>query len=423
VSTGKLNPPNQALFELIKANRGKTVTSEQILDVTKWQASTWKTHWSKGVYTPFLSEKSKTEYVVTAAPDLDEAAFYRRISQNHQARELGANCKNPLARALLHKAKDNMTLALELYNRPSLDNRLDGFCVLFCMAWEQLLKAEIIEASGEEKIYRAPAEKGKRRETISLEAALNQRFQENDPVRKNVGLIAEFRHEATHLLMRELQGVMSRVFQSGVMNFARRFLATSEHPLFPTSSAGLLSLVSDFDTEPDVITLRQMYGQTTGDEIAGLLKTISAEIKKQDNVAFAVPIGYSLVLTKKESEGDIKLVPGNAAPHEGTIIEKAVPLEHKYPYKATDAAAEVAKQTGETFTMHSFIAVCHVEKWRKSNNEYHHEMTHPIKYRVYSKKAVEFCVAKLKSDPDYLEKALTSYSASMKKKGKKKAVA
>lgn len=34
-----------------------------------------------------------------------------------------------------------MMLALELYNRPSLDNRLDAFVLCFCTAWEQLLKA------------------------------------------------------------------------------------------------------------------------------------------------------------------------------------------------------------------------------------------------------------------------------------------
>ena len=38
-----------------------------------------------------------------------------------------------------------MLLALELYNRPSLDNRLDSFILCFCVAWEQLLKAMLIE--------------------------------------------------------------------------------------------------------------------------------------------------------------------------------------------------------------------------------------------------------------------------------------
>ncbi|MGQ6481559.1 DUF3644 domain-containing protein, partial [Serratia sp. IR-2025] len=35
-------------------------------------------------------------------------------------------------------------LSLEVYNRPSLDNRVEAFCILSINAWELLLKAELI---------------------------------------------------------------------------------------------------------------------------------------------------------------------------------------------------------------------------------------------------------------------------------------
>ena len=60
-----------------------------------------------------------------------------------------------------------MMLALELYNRPSLENKLDGFVLLFCTAWEQLTKAMLIESKGEDSIFLPPNNKGFR-ETISL---------------------------------------------------------------------------------------------------------------------------------------------------------------------------------------------------------------------------------------------------------------
>ncbi|WP_373416923.1 DUF3644 domain-containing protein, partial [Vibrio parahaemolyticus] len=60
----------------------------------------------------------------------------------------------------MKKSRDNMMLALELYNRPSLENKLDGFVMLFSTAWEQLLKSMIIEAEGELAIYSNPTKKG-----------------------------------------------------------------------------------------------------------------------------------------------------------------------------------------------------------------------------------------------------------------------
>ncbi|WP_434670402.1 DUF3644 domain-containing protein [Klebsiella sp. B345] len=48
-----------------------------------------------------------------------------------------------------------MILALELYNRPSLENKMDAFVMCFCTAWEQFLKARIIEQDGEKTIFRS----------------------------------------------------------------------------------------------------------------------------------------------------------------------------------------------------------------------------------------------------------------------------
>lgn len=415
-----LNPANQALFKLLLENRDKEVTAAQILKVTKWSESTWKTHHSKNVYAPYLRDEpgKAATYFVTAPADLDEATFRRRISQNHGAKELGAHLDEPLARALVRKARDNMTLALELYNRPSLENRLDGFCVLFCIAWEQLLKAELIEEFGVEKNYRA-TKPGKRQETISLEEALKVTLEEADPVRKNVAQIAEFRHEATHLLMREAQSVFSRPFQPGILNFAKRFAQVTEFPLFPRGSVGLMSLIGDTETEPDVIGLQQTYGNTPGSEIAALIKSLSHAIASENALEFAIPIDVKLVLTKKEQEGDIKLVPSDSATHALAVVHKPVSIEKLYPFRAKEAVGAITKGSGKEFTTHALLAIRHHEKWDKGNNEHHHELKHPVSYHVYSQKAVDFCIEKLKTDASYVAKALASYSASHKKKKSK----
>lgn len=411
----KLNAQNQAFYELLTAKRGKTITSKEILDVTGWTDSTWRTHWNKGVYSPFLTEQADGSYRVSNSDALNETAFQKRVTQKHQSRELGAQCKSPLARALLRKAKENITLALELYNRPSLENRLDGFCMLFCAAWEQLLKATLIERDGEQSIYRQ-VKPGRRHETLSLEECLARLFLETDPVRRNIGLIAEFRHEATHLLMREVQGVMSRIFQSGILNFARRFQQFANEPLFLSSSGGLLSLVCDFEDQPDVLSLRQMYGETVGNEIAALIEHISQEIRKTDDHTFAIPVEYRLRLTKKEMKGDITLVPADEAPVALKVVEKPVPVEHQFPHKATDAAKLVGEAIGKRFTNDMFLAVCHQEKWKSSNNEFHHEIKHPVKYRIYSQKAVDFVINKEKNDAGYIDRAVNSYHAAQRKK-------
>lgn len=70
--------------------------------------------------------------------------------------------------------------------------------MLFCTAWEQLLKAVavIIERHGEETIYRKNPKSGLK-ETISLRACLSMLYVPTSNVRKNIERIASIRGSAT----------------------------------------------------------------------------------------------------------------------------------------------------------------------------------------------------------------------------------
>ena len=139
-----------------------------------------------------------------------------------------------------------MILALELYNRPSLENRLDAFVLLFCTAWEQLLKAVLIERDGEDSIFEDQEIKGRQKETISLRKALEKMYEGKDAKRRNLERIKYYRDKATHLLMPELQLLISRVFQSGVLNYAEEFELFAEQPFIDSAGGGLMTLVGDF---------------------------------------------------------------------------------------------------------------------------------------------------------------------------------
>ena len=69
--------------------------------------------------------------------------------------------------------------------------------MLFCAAWEQLLKATIIEDTDEE--------------TISLQNSLEQVFVNDDKIKENILKIVDIRDRALHLLIPKLQGVASKV--------------------------------------------------------------------------------------------------------------------------------------------------------------------------------------------------------------------
>lgn len=407
-----LSDAQKGLLALLKAKSGKSVSRDEVLTATGWKVATLKSYLSKGNLDAFLKEGSEGQFDVKTGPDLDEWTFARQMTQSVSVREIGAPCKSSLARALVRKARDNMVLALELYNRPTLENRLDSFCMLFCTAWEQLLKAEIIENEEEDVIY-TEVEEGKRPKTISLEKALDKRLAANDPVRANVLAIAELRHGATHLLMPEVQSVLSRLFQAGVINFAKRFPSLGGMPLFPSSSSGLMSLISDPE-KLDVVALREMYGEKTAKGILDLVSTLDANIEKTKDDRFAIGVEYRLVLTKSESKADIRLTTAAEADGSAAVVEKPVPLDKMFPYSMGDVAAQLSSRLAMKITAYDVQVMLAREKWKAQNNDFH-QYTSRFKIHQYSERVIAVLGEKLSADPQYLVRARMSYKAAQRK--------
>ena len=80
-----------------------------------------------------------------------------------------------LTEKLLDKSKEAFTMAIEIYNKPTIKYRIEGFSFFICNAWELMLKAYMIKAKGENSIYY----KDNPERTLSLENCIQQVFTNN----------------------------------------------------------------------------------------------------------------------------------------------------------------------------------------------------------------------------------------------------
>lgn len=420
-----ISEKQRKFFEFLqKMEKSKKVFSANDVEkATGWKASTFKTYYAKGQLSDFVSEKGKGKFIAAGVSGLDANQFEKKLSQSKHRRALGHNCKSFLAKALLHKSKDNMMLAIELYNRPSLVNKLDGFVMLFCTAWEQLLKAKLIESDGEESIF---VERKQRKETISLRDCLDKCFDKNSSVKKNIKKIVEIRDQAVHLLVPELQGVMSRIFQSGVFNYSKLFEEFSQSLFMTTSFTGMMSLVGDFEL-PSMPVMSSYYGDAAKD-ILNLAESLQKEIDSSDDMEFAIPLNVRFSITKDTENGPVILLQKAEEGMEGLqkafIIEKAKDPEKSHPYLTKEAIDEindrltkrykrqrldkhlisVDKISGmKVFNMYDFQKIVNKLKFKKNTNEYHYESKKPCVHR-YSEKAIEKIIERIMSDEKYLDK-------------------
>ena len=429
----KVPKTHSALLALLKSkeNAGDSITVAEILHATDWKKSTFLTYLHKGIFSPLLSEQGTDTFAVSSVTTLGEDEFSRLLSQSKHRRELGHICRSRLAKALLRKSRDNMMLALELYNRPSLDNRMDGFVLCFCTVWEQLLKSMLIERHGEISIFKDKQRKKTGiRETISLRDCLNRQYGKDDLIKRNIDHIADYRDKAVHLLMPEIQGPVSRLFQSGIMNYSKEFEGFAQHRFLESSHAGLMTLIGDLRS-PDAAVLKSRYGNYVGEEIAQLASELADEAGKANDIRFAVPIDVRLGFAKDSADGHVIYLSnadqGMEALRNAIVVEKPVDREKTHPYLQKDIIKIINNRLNEQYrtedlqealpsrddtdmpyiNSHDFQAVIAKLKWKSSTNRYHYKSSNP-EIHYYSDYAIDEFLAKVMDDKSFLVRARES---------------
>jgi hypothetical protein len=415
-----------------RANR--KFNKEQIIAATGWKPATFKTYFGKGQITQFVSDIGANQFEAINTLEISFVEFKKRLSQSKHFQELGHKCKSNLAKALLKKSRDNMLLALELYNRPSLENKLDGFVLLFCTAWEQLSKARLIEQDGEDSIFEPNAKKGTRR-TIPLRSCLDRLYDAKSNIRKNIEIATDWRDKAVHLLMPEIQSIASRIFQSGVLNFSSEFEAFTEVPFISSQHTGMMSLVGEFKLPPASL-LKTLYGSAAS-EILELAQQVEKEIEDADDIAFAIPLRVSLVFAKEEGDAQIVIAKANGSTEDlkqlrqALVIEKPVDSDKSHPLSQSELLKVINENLLENFSIDK-LQRCLVAKdkkgtpalnsnclqacldklkWKLQNNEFHRH--HKISNRhQYSPSAVKELIKKITEDEKFLSQAKDRHNQS-----------
>lgn len=316
-----------------------------------------------------------------------------------------------LEKQLLERSQDAYLLALDLYNRPTIRYRLEGFCFLFTNAWELLLKAKIIEDTRDDRTIFYRKQRGQPRKSISLRGALRKVYpNEQDPVRRNVEEIAALRDYATHLIVPELEVIYSGIFQAGVLNYANVLRSWFEVSLADRASPPMLTLVFDVkQIEP--VSMQKRYGKEVSDFVLSRQRSIDEATREARSPQFGIPIAYRLVLTKKPQEADVVLSLGGEDAPEVQLIEVPRDISRTHPYRFRQLAASIADRLGESqrFTTYDLVAVLHKLKTKKSPRSRHHYLVEATGTDLYSQDLADLIVSNIENHPDYLALARGAY--------------
>lgn len=198
---------------------------------------------------------------------------------------------------LIEKSKEAFIMAIEIYNKPTIKYRLEGFSFFICNAWELMLKAYLIKTQGEQSIYFSD----KPDRTISLENCLQKIFtNEKSPLRRNLAKIIELRNTSTHFITEEYEAVYVPLLQACVFNFIEKMNEFHGEDISLLISENFLNLsvrISDLNEN----TVRAKYSRQVAEKLISTAKDLDSIIEN-NNSKFAIRLEHLYYSTKKRED-------------------------------------------------------------------------------------------------------------------------
>lgn len=308
---------------------------------------------------------------------------------------------------LLDKSKEAFLMAIEIYNKPSIKYRVEGFSFFICNAWELMLKARLVSTQGSEVIYY----KDNQSRTITLENCIKKIFtNEHSPIHKNLMRIVELRNTSTHFIVEEYEMVYIPLFQACVLNYTEKmqeFHGVDITELIPQNFLTLtvsMKALSEAD-------LRAKYPGQIAERLIATSSALASEIA-ENNHSFAIRIEHHHYITKDKSKAtDIVHISKNAEPGVQIIKELKDPSEtHKYNTKKCiqEINARLSRkkisilQNGNVvnFNAHHFDLFCKYFGIKENPKLCYVYRVPKSPTYSYSIQAIDFIVSEIEKDPE-----------------------
>jgi len=310
---------------------------------------------------------------------------------------------------LLEKSKEAFILGIEIYNKPTISYRVEGFSFFICNAWELMLKSHLIKTSGDSSIYY----KNNPDRTISLENAIEMIFTNNkDPLRKNLEKIIELRNTSIHFVTEEYEMVYIPLFQSCVLNFSEKMMDFHGFDITTLIPQNFLTLnVSMQAVENSKIIAK--YPEEIANKLIDKIDEIEL-LSSGNNEKFALKIEHHHFLVKDKSKATSMVKIDKDADSSVKIIKDLKDPNQTHPYSFNRIIKSVTKRLDRegidmTFNRHTFSLF--IKKFDlKSNEAYCYSFTTGEKSLTYkySQQVVDLIVDQIKKDPEnimeYLKK-------------------
>lgn len=307
-----------------------------------------------------------------------------------------------LEERLIEKSIEAFIMGLELYNKPTIKYRIEGFSFFIVNSWELMLKATLLKRG--ESIYFSD----KPDRTLSLENVIRKIYTDkNTRIRLNLEKIIELRNISTHYITEDYEVKYVPLFQACVLNFVNEMQRFHGVDITQYIAQNFLTISARYEPLSNE-ELRLKYSPQIAEKLIKQSNEIDVLSATYNSDKFAINIKQNLYVTKKKSEADFTVSIDSRSDAKVAFIKdlKDPSDTHKYSYKnVITAVQERLKKKNiklgykSGFTQYvlnliiDFYDIKHEPKYA-----YEHVIGNQHSY-TYSQQFIEFIVAEIEKSP------------------------
>ena len=310
---------------------------------------------------------------------------------------------------LIDKSVEAFILALEIYNKPTIRYRIEGFSFFICNAWELMLKAELVNKNV--SIY----QKDKKDRTISLEQTVKKIYTDkNTRIRLNLERIIELRNISTHYITEDYEAKYAPLFQACVLNFVNEINRFHNVDITKHIAQNFLTITSSYEPlSNEQIILK--YSPEVAQKFIQQANQIDVLTKEYDSDKFAIQIKQNLYITKKKDEADFTVALEKNSDNKVTVIKELKDPSNTHQYSFSNVIIAVQNRLKKnniklgyekgfnTYVLSMFSDFYNIKN--DSKYAYRHNIGNSHHY-TYSEQLVEFIVNEIKKNPETFVESL-----------------
>lgn len=198
---------------------------------------------------------------------------------------------------LKQKSIESFLLCLEVFNKPTIDYRLEGCVFFLCNAWELMLKAKLLK--DDISIYYPKSSR-----TLSLsDCASKIMTNKKDPVRINLDIITSLRNTATHDIIPELEIVYLPYLTFCVKAYVEKMYSYLDVNISDYIKSDFLALFTN-NSHINEGQILSKYGQDMNTIFDKKLSDINEIVSENLDSEIAYSVNVNLVRVNNKNKAD-----------------------------------------------------------------------------------------------------------------------